>query len=231
MFEHKAPDRIPAPCTQASIEPVPGGFASRLAQDEYEVVERASQHRLRRKRVLLDDETKDPTGLPEAPDGDGENEVPDESRRKFLIRGISAIGGGIAAGIGVPAAVFVMGSASTATTGDEWIRLGSVASLEPGAPPTLMKAKIERRSGYLIEEQEVSVFVTTENGADFTVLSNVCSHLGCRVRWVEDQDGFFCPCHNAIFGRDGGVVQGPPPRPLDRFEAKVEDGQIFFKEA
>ncbi|MDH3498537.1 MAG: Rieske 2Fe-2S domain-containing protein, partial [Acidimicrobiia bacterium] len=53
----------------------------------------------------------------------------------------------------------------------------------------------------------------------------------CRVRWVDEQDGFFCPCHNAIFGPDGAVVQGPPPRPLDSFDYMVEDGQLFFKEA
>jgi len=179
----------------------------------------------------LADETSDSPSTGETARDDQRNDSPDPSRRKFLIRGISAIGGGIAAGIGVPAVVFVTGSARTATAEDAWIRLGSASSVEAGAPPTLMKAKIERRSGYLIEEQEVSVFVTTQNGADFTVLSNVCTHLGCRVRWVEDQDGFFCPCHNAIFDRNGDVVQGPPPRPLDRFEAKVEDGQIFFKEA
>ena len=89
---------------------------------------------------------------------------------------------------------------------------------------------MERRTGYLTEEQEISVFVTTETGAEFTILSNICTHLGCRVRWVQDQNGYFCPCHNAIFGPDGEVVQGPPPRPLDRFEYMIEEGQLFIKE-
>jgi Rieske Fe-S protein len=94
-----------------------------------------------------------------------------------------------------------------------------------------MKATVVRRNGYLMEEQGVSVFVTTANGSEFTVLSNICTHLGCRVRWVDEQDGFFCPCHNGVFSRNGDVVSGPPPRPLDRFESKVEEGQLFFKEA
>lgn len=176
----------------------------------------------------MSDEPKATSEPSEQPD---EETAPDPSRRRFLIRSIAAIGGGITAAIAVPSAVFVTGSARAASEEDVWIRLGSVSSVEPGAEPTLMKATISRRSGYLVEEQEISVFVTTENGADFDVLSNICSHLGCRVRWVTDQDGFFCPCHNAIFGRDGEVVQGPPPRPLDRYESKVEEGQIFFKEA
>ncbi len=171
----------------------------------------------------------------EMPEGEADpgdtSEATDPERRRFLIRSISAIGGGITAAIAAPAAIFVTGS-SRATGGEqEWIRLGTASSIEPGAPPTLMKATIERRSGYRVEEQEISVFVTTPNGTDFSILSNICSHLGCRVRWVEDQEGFFCPCHNAIFARSGEVAQGPPPRPLDRYEAMVEDGQLYFKEA
>jgi menaquinol-cytochrome c reductase iron-sulfur subunit len=173
--------------------------------------------------------------LPEAPEDSsaplGPSDVTEPSRRAFLIRSIAAIGGAITVAIGVPSVVFVTGLAR-ATTGEEtWIRLGSASSIEPGAPPTLMKATVVRRSGYLMEEQGVSVFVTTENGSEFTVLSNICTHLGCRVRWVDEQDGFFCPCHNGVFSRNGDVVSGPPPRPLDRFESKVEEGQLFFKEA
>ena len=164
------------------------------------------------------------------PSDDEEAGSSDQTRRTFLIRSIAAIGGGITVALGVPATLFVTGSARAAGGEETWIRLGSASSIEPGAPPALMKATVSRRSGYLVEEQEVSVFVTTTDGVEFTVLSNICTHLGCRVRWVYDQDGFFCPCHNAIFGPDGGVVEGPPPRPLDRFEVMVEDGQLFFKE-
>ncbi len=162
--------------------------------------------------------------------GDEEGAAPDPERRRFLIVGITAIGCGIATAIGVPAAIYVTGSARATGAEQAWIRLGSATSVEPGAPPTLMKATVSRRSGYRVEEQEVSVFVTTGNGTDFLVLSNICTHLGCRVRWVEDQDGFFCPCHNAVFGPEGDVRQGPPPRPLDRYESMVEDGQLYFKE-
>lgn len=164
-------------------------------------------------------------GIPERSDGDPE----DPERRTFLIRTINVIGGGVAAAIGIPAAVYVLGSARAAGEIDEWIRLGSAGSIEPGAPPILMKAAVSRRTGYLVEEQEISVFVTTD-GAEFTLLSNVCTHLGCRVRWVDDQGAFFCPCHNAVFGPDGEVEAGPPPRPLDRFEYKVEEGQLYFRE-
>lgn len=160
--------------------------------------------------------------------GDVETAPAEVSRRKLLIGSIGVMSGAIAAGVGVPAIFYVAGPAQEQGGEQDWIRLGSVNSVDTGSQ-TLMKATVERRAGYLTTTEELSVFVSTENGSEFIALSNICTHLGCRVRWVEEQDGFFCPCHNAIFGPDGSVQTGPPPRPLDRFETKVEDGQIFIR--
>ena len=160
--------------------------------------------------------------------GDAETAAEGVSRRKLLIGSVGVMSGAIAAGVGVPAIFYVAGPTQEQGREQEWIRLGSVNSIEPGGQ-TLMKATVERRAGYLTTTEELSVFVSTDNGSEFIALSNICTHLGCRVRWVEEQEGFFCPCHNAIFGPDGSVQTGPPPRPLDRFETKVEDGQIFIR--
>jgi succinate dehydrogenase / fumarate reductase iron-sulfur subunit len=32
-----------------------------------------------------------------------------------------------------------------------------------------------------------------------------------------------------VFDQEGDVVSGPPPRPLDRYETKIENDQIFIK--
>ncbi len=162
------------------------------------------------------------------PDEDPQLDAKGISRRQMLTRSVAVMGGAIAAGVGIPAIFYVAGPAAEDSGTAEWIRLGAASSVEPGTP-TLMKANVERRSGYLTSTEELSVFVTTENGTSFEALSNVCSHLGCRVRWVDEQDGFFCPCHNAVFNADGTVASGPPPRPLDQFEVKVEESQIFIK--
>ena len=66
----------------------------------------------------------------------------------------------------------------------------------------------------------------TQDGQNVKVFSNVCTHLSCRVTWHEDRSGFFCPCHDGLFNIDGAVVSGPPPRPLDQFQTKIENGQI-----
>jgi menaquinol-cytochrome c reductase iron-sulfur subunit len=156
-----------------------------------------------------------------------DSEKTNVSRRDFMKTAIVGIGGVIGAAIGLPAIAYVIGPALQQNT-SEWIRLGSAAKVELNMP-TLFKTTIEKQTGWINAQEEFSVYVLTTNGQEFVVMSNVCTHLGCRVRWIPEQDGFFCPCHNGVFSKDGNVVSGPPPRALDRFEVKVEDGTLFVK--
>ena len=149
------------------------------------------------------------------------------SRRGFLAIATSAIGGLIGAALAIPAIAYIVGPALQRTEQGEWVRLGLTSNIELGTP-TLFKTVIQRQSGWIVNENELSAYVLTENGREFIAMSNICTHLGCRVRWIEDQQQFFCPCHNAVFYKDGEVVSGPPPRPLDRYEVKVEDDQLFI---
>jgi len=148
-------------------------------------------------------------------------------RRNFMKAAIASIGGLIGAAVGLPAIPYIMGPALQKES-DSWLQLGSISKVELNTP-TLFKKTIETQTGWINTEEEISVYVLTSNGQDYVVMSNVCTHLACRVRWIPEKDSFFCPCHNGVFAKDGTVVAGPPPRPLDRFESKVEDGIIYIK--
>ncbi len=150
------------------------------------------------------------------------------SRRRFMGIAVWAVGGLISAALAVPAIAYIVGPALQANKTREWIRLSSTSKVELGVP-TLFKAKIQRQTGWIVNEEELSVYVLTDNGRDFVAMSNICTHLGCRVRWVAERGQFFCPCHNGVFDKNGKVVSGPPPRPLDRFEVKVENDQLFIQ--
>jgi menaquinol-cytochrome c reductase iron-sulfur subunit len=141
------------------------------------------------------------------------------SRRTFMRLITSAIGVLISAGMAIPAIAYIIGP-SLSKTKENWIRLGSIDKVEPGTP-TLFKAKIKRQSGWITSDEEISAYVFTEDGRTYVAMSNICTHLGCRVRWVADQEQFFCPCHVGIFDKEGNVVAGPPPRPLDRYQVQV----------
>ena len=58
-------------------------------------------------------------------------------------------------------------------------------------------------------------------------ISTVCTHLGCTVYWQSDKKEFFCPCHNGRFDKDGNVLSGPPPAPLDLYRVEIEGNNVF----
>ena len=149
------------------------------------------------------------------------------SRRNFLAIATGAIGAVIGVVIAIPAVAYVIGPALQRRTQENWVRLGPTSKVELGTP-TLFKTNVESQTGWIMTEEEVSVYVLTDDGREYLALSNVCTHLGCRVRWITDQGQYFCPCHNATFDELGQVISGPPPRPLNRYETKVEDDQLYI---
>lgn len=48
-------------------------------------------------------------------------------------------------------------------------------------------------------------------------ISMTCTHQGCTVH-PNEQGEFHCPCHGAVYDREGRVVQGPAKRDLARFK-------------
>jgi len=62
------------------------------------------------------------------------------------------------------------------------------------------------------------VTLTTEG---LRALYGVCTHLGCLPKWVPTNGRFECPCHGSKFQLSGNWIEGPAPRNLDLFIAKV----------
>jgi len=150
-------------------------------------------------------------------------------RRDFMKLVILGIGNAIGLSFVIPGVAYILGPVLKGKQGAEWIQLGTTTKVEIDSP-TLFKVNIERQTGWVTDDEELAVYVLTENGQDFIAMSNVCTHLGCHVRWVAEQNKFFCPCHNGVFDKYGNVVSGPPPRPLDRYEVKTQDTQLYILE-
>ena len=148
------------------------------------------------------------------------------SRRNFMQAAIWGIGGLIGIGYVIPAIAYMVKPALKSQQSQTWQRLGPTSKVELGTP-TLFTFTVQSQTGWIVNAEEVSVYVLSTDGRTYIAMSNICTHLGCHIRWISEQNQFFCPCHNGVFDISGNVVSGPPPRPLTRLDVKVEDGQLL----
>jgi Rieske Fe-S protein len=62
-------------------------------------------------------------------------------------------------------------------------------------------------------------------GGELFAVSNVCTHVGCKVHWNSMEASWDCPCHGSRFRPDGTVIEGPALAPLKRKHApQLGDG-------
>ena len=158
-------------------------------------------------------------------------ESPEEiSRRKFFERLSLALGGLCAAVIGLPLIGFIFAPLFRKPQGEKWLTIGKPNDFQIGKtvavtvvdPSPLPWAGVTAKS---------AVWLRRESENNFIAFSVNCTHLGCPVRWLEGAQLFMCPCHGGVYYSDGNVAAGPPPRPLFRFDVRVQNGEVQMKEA
>ena len=149
------------------------------------------------------------------------------SRRDFIKATTGVVGGIIGAVFGIPAIGYLIAPALREDKAGAPVPIGVLEDIPVGKfhPFSFTITKI---NGWERSSQSYGVYVLREEGIEVIVFSDVCTHLSCRVNWDPEQEGYFCPCHAALFDKHGNVLSGPPPRPLDRFETKMDGGQLFI---
>lgn len=140
------------------------------------------------------------------------------SRREFT-RFLALVSAGFTAGIG-----YLWGRRRPlegAPEGEEGpgphrVALGAAEDLKPGT---------SRLFTFRDEEDKCLVLRTPEGG--FRAYRQVCTHLGCAVRYAGGR--LECPCHQGFFEADRGFpVQGPPTRPLSGIALELRpDGSLW----
>jgi Rieske Fe-S protein len=66
-----------------------------------------------------------------------------------------------------------------------------------------------------------SLWVIRAADDSLTVYDSRCTHAKCAYTWSDVDDRFTCLCHEGYFRKDGSVISGPPPRPLDRLPTRT----------
>jgi glycine/D-amino acid oxidase-like deaminating enzyme/nitrite reductase/ring-hydroxylating ferredoxin subunit len=69
--------------------------------------------------------------------------------------------------------------------------------------------------GRLVRHGLGKAAVHRDDDGGLHMVSAVCSHLGCQVKWNSAERSWDCPCHGSRFDPDGNVLQGPAVKPLE----------------
>lgn len=157
------------------------------------------------------------------------------NRRSFLASLLAAGSAAVGALLAVPLVRFTLHPVLARTTEKSWSDVGKLDEFQDLSAPVKKLVTIEQRDGWRKTMIEKPVYVSKDTQGQLTVLSAVCTHLGCTVPWVEKEGRFICPCHLGTFAPDGKLIGGPPPRDMDRLESKIEDGILktqyqFFRQ-
>lgn len=150
------------------------------------------------------------------------------SRRDFVKAATAIIGGFIGAVIAIPAIGYLISPALRNDDDDVWINLGPLDKYPLGIP-NLFEFTRTKVNGWERTGMSYGVFVVRQDKKNVRVFSNICTHLGCHISWHSNIQNYVSPCHDGHFDILGKVVSGPPPRPLDEFHTKIENGNVFIQ--
>lgn len=69
-----------------------------------------------------------------------------------------------------------------------------------------------------------AVLLRTSDG-QYLAYSRKCAHLGCSIDYDTSARCLRCPCHRGVYdSRNGYVMYGPPPKPLDQIVLQMRAG-------
>jgi menaquinol-cytochrome c reductase iron-sulfur subunit len=155
-------------------------------------------------------------------------ESPEEiSRRRFFEKLSIILAGFCAAIVGIPLVGFIIAPFFRKTP-EKWVTLGKANDFEIGktVSVTVIDSSPLPWAGITAKS---AVWLRRESENGFIAFSANCTHLGCPVRWLEDAQLFMCPCHGGVYYGDGNVAAGPPPRPLFRYDVRVQNSEVQMK--
>ena len=154
------------------------------------------------------------------------------TRRTFLL---TAIGTTLAAASSVSGAVlaFVLGPIRRRAPQEPvFLDVGPASDFEAlraGAPrPEEILVERVVEDGYMTRRVKERFAIVRDGRAasGLAALGMTCSHLGCGVSWDQGRNTFLCPCHGGVYGADGAVLAGPPPKSLTRLPLVVSGGRL-----
>lgn len=148
------------------------------------------------------------------------------NRRGFFLTIVYGLWAAMAATLSIPAAIYLL-LPPKLRRDTEWTEAGDVTKMVPDSPVEMVFRRNRTDGWRVLSEKSTAWAVKLDNG-EIVAFAPQCTHLGCAYHWDEPKKQFLCPCHTSVFSIDGKVISGPAPRPLDRFNAKVEHNKLML---
>jgi menaquinol-cytochrome c reductase iron-sulfur subunit len=148
------------------------------------------------------------------------------TRRNLFVRTIHVMMGLITAALAGPAGAYLLMPARSRKPSD-WIEAADLSALPlQGAEEVVFRRN--RTDGWKITSQKSTAWLVRLSDNQVIAFAPQCTHLGCAYSWDDKKREFLCPCHTSNFSIEGKVLNGPAPRPLDRYQVKVEGGKVLL---
>jgi Rieske Fe-S protein len=102
----------------------------------------------------------------------------------------------------------------------------------PEAPTLSVKAgpaaTLAPNSARIVPFGSVPAIVVRLPNGELRAFAGTCTHLSCTVQYRPDLEHIWCACHNGHYDLHGRNVSGPPPRPLEAYDAGVQGDEIVI---
>ena len=135
------------------------------------------------------------------------------SRRTVL----GALGGGATASV-------LAGCGGGADGGSGGDGSGDAAPAPSKGAPLVATTDVPVAGGVILKDQKI--VVTQPEQGTFKAFSAVCTHQGCVVGKVSDNE-IECTCHGSKYStEDGSVINGPAQEPLAAIQVKVKGNEV-----
>ncbi len=151
------------------------------------------------------------------------------SRRDFIKAATAAIGGSVGLATTIPLLGYLFSPALRKKRCHRVDCPWAAGKLPGWRNALFFDSTLTSVNGWERTALNYGIFVVRQDEQAVRVFSNICTHLGCRVTWHPNSAHYVSPCHDGHFALTGEVISGPPPRSLDEFTTKIENGSLFIQ--
>ncbi len=83
----------------------------------------------------------------------------------------------------------------------------------------------------IIGDMTDNLLIVRKSEKEYLVLSAVCRHKKCNVKYKKDKTQFVCPCHGSTYDIAGKVQKGPSQSDLELYKATLDGTKLTVTKA